>query len=469
MSAYVAPLMLLVGVLAGMAAAWLMRGRDVARLQGEIHRAEAERDAAAERRDSLARELESERVAHAALAGEQGAEQRAHDRNLAALAALRGDIETKLQALAAEALRGNQQSFLSLAGQVFDNHRQAAATLLGDKEKAIAALLAPISASLEEYRKGLSEIEKAREAAYGGLASHLQEVARAQSDVSRETRKLVTALQAAPKTRGRWGEQQLHNVMELSGMTPYIDFEAEKTLDHDDTRLRPDIIIRLPGDRRIIVDAKTSMAAYLDAVEAGGDDERQSHLDRHARQLRTHMKQLAGKSYWDALPCTPDFVVMFIPGENFFAAAIERDPQLFEDAIAARVLIVTPTTLIALAKAIAFGWRQEKVAENAKKVAELGRDLYRRLAAMGGHVINLGKGLDGAVRHYNHFIGSLEGRVMPQARKFSELEVEGTGDPLPELRPVEIEPRRLRPDSELVAPPATLVPLSAGSAAEATD
>ena len=385
---------------------------------------------------------------------EHGAEQRAHQENLADMAALRGDIDTRLQAVAAEALRGSQQSFLSLATQVFENHRQAAATVLGDKEKSIEAMLAPINASLLEYRKGLSEIEKAREAAYGGLTAHLQDVVRTQGDVSRETRKLVTALQAAPKTRGRWGEQQLQNVLELSGMTPFIDFEAEKTIDRDDTRMRPDIIIRMPGDRRIIVDAKTSMAAYLDAVDATEDAERQGHLDRHARQLRTHMKQLSAKSYWDALPFTPDFVVMFIPGENFFAAAIERDPQLFEDGVAGRVLIVTPTTLIALAKAIAFGWRQEKVADNARKVAELGRDLYRRLAAMGGHVVALGKGLDGAVKHYNGFVGSLEGRVMPQARKFNELDVDGTGDVLPDLKLVEIEPRLLRNDGEFLAPAA---------------
>jgi DNA recombination protein RmuC len=469
MEGFAAPLMLLLGLIAGAAAAWVLRGRDVARMQAELARGAAERADALRRSEALLVELQQERVARAALAAERGAEQRAHDEKLAALTELRSEIETKLQALAAAALRDSNQSFLSLAGEVLDKHHQTAATLLGDKEKAIESLLAPINASLAEYRKGLSDIEKAREAAYGGLAAHLQEVARAQGEVSRETRKLVTALQAAPKTRGRWGEQQLHNVLELAGMTPYIDFETERTLGSDDTRLRPDVIIRLPGDRRIIVDAKTSMAAYLDAVEATEDHERQAHLDGHARQLRTHMKQLAAKSYWDALPFTPDFVVMFIPGENFFAAAIERDPQLFEDAIAERVLIVTPTTLIALAKAIAFGWRQEKVAENARKVAELGRDLYRRLAVMGGHVVNLGKGLDGAVKHYNSFVGSLEGRVMTQARKFNELEVEGTRESLPELKPVELEARRLRIDGEFAAPPPALISIGSAAAAEATD
>jgi DNA recombination protein RmuC len=469
MSAYAAALLLLIGLIAGMVAAWLVRGRDVARLEDAIRRVDAERLDADQRRDSLARELQDEKVARATLAAERDADERNHDKNMVALASLRGDIETKLKALAAEALRDSNQSFLSLAGQVLDKHHQSGAALLGDKEKAIEALLAPINASLQEYRKGLSDIEKAREAAYGGLDAHLKEVARAQGEVSRETRKLVTALQAAPKTRGRWGEQQLHNVLELSGMTHHIDFEAEKTFDRDDTRLRPDVILNLPGGRRIVVDAKTSTAAYIDAVEAVEDDARQAHLDRHARQLRTHMKQLSGKSYWEALPFTPDFVVMFIPGENFFAAAMERDPQLFEDAVAARVLIVTPTTLIALAKAIAFGWHQETIAENTRKVEELGRDLYRRLAVMGGHVVSLGKGLDNAVRHYNSFVGSLETRVMPQARKFNELQVDGTAEQLPDLKPIELETRWLRADSELAAPPAALVSLSAAGGGAATD
>jgi DNA recombination protein RmuC len=283
-----------------------------------------------------------------------------------------------------------------------------------------------------------------------------------QADASAQTRKLVNALQAAPKTRGRWGEHQLHNVMELSGMSPYVDFVAEQSFDGDDGRLRPDVIIRLPGDRRIVVDAKTSMAAYLDAVEAADDDTRETHLALHAKQLRTHMRLLAAKAYWDALPCTPDFVAMFIPGENFYAAAIERDPQLFEDAIENKVLIVTPTTLIALAKAIAIGWRQENLAESARHIGELGRELYRRLATMGDHAGRLGAGLDAAVKHYNNFVGSLEGRVMVQARKFHELNLDGTQAPLVELKPVETQVRSLRADSEPGTRDAEIIALVAG-------
>jgi DNA recombination protein RmuC len=449
---------LLLGLAAGAVAAWLLRGREIAVERERARRAET---AQAE----LSSALQQEKIARATVEATAVAAHESHHQKLAELTTLRGEIELKMQALAGQALESSQSQFLRLAEQVFAKHKETAAESLEQRQKAIEALVAPIAVSLEEYRKGLSEIETARVAAYSGLSVHLQEVARAQTDVSAQTRKLVNALQAAPKTRGRWGEQQLRNVLELSGMTEFIDFESEKTIERDDTRLRPDVIIRLPGDRRIVVDAKTSMAAYLDAVEAVDEATREAHLAHHARQLRQHLKLLAAKSYWDALPFTPDFVVMFIPGENFFAAAIERDPHLFENAIAERVLIVTPTTLIALAKAIAFGWRQEKIADNARQVADLGRELYRRLSAMGKHVVDLGRGLEGAVRHYNNFVGSLESRVMPQGRKFNELEVDGTREPLPELKPVEIETRQIRADGPLIAPSAEVIPLTAADSA----
>jgi DNA recombination protein RmuC len=297
------------------------------------------------------------------------------------------------------------------------------------------------------------------------LSEEMKSLVQMQADASAQTRKLVNALQAAPKTRGRWGEHQLHNVMELSGMSAHVDFLPEQTIAGDDGRLRPDVIIRLPGDRRIVVDAKTSMAGYLDAVEAVDDETREAHLAAHARQLRTHMRQLASKQYWDALPCTPDFVAMFIPGENFYAAAIERDPLLFENAIENKVLIVTPTTLIALAKAIAIGWRQEKIAENARHIGELGRELYRRLATMGNHVAGVGAGLDGAVKRYNDLVGSLESRVMPQARRFTELEVEGTREPLPELRPVDTLTREIRAEAPITLAAAASATLPGKTAA----
>jgi len=419
MDALIAALMLIVGLGIGAAAAWWLRGRELA--------------------------AEREHMAAVAAAERQAFDER---------------IEHTLKGFAAEALDGSQKSFLQLAEQVFARHKEGADKTLETRQKEIAALLAPISKSLDDYRSGLGEIEKARAEAYGGLSEEMKALAAMQADASAQTRKLVNALQAAPKTRGRWGEHQLHNVMELSGMSAYVDFLPEQTYAGDDGRLRPDVVIRLPGERRIVVDAKTSMAAYLDAVEAADDEIRETHLLTHARQLRTHMKLLSGKQYWDALPCTPDFVAMFIPGENFYAAAIERDPALFEDAIESKVLIVTPTTLIALAKAIAIGWRQEKIAENARQIGELGRELYRRLATMGGHVAGLGAGLDSAVRRYNDLVGSLESRVLTQARRFTELELDGAQEPLAELKQVETQIRPLRADA--VARDAEIIPLVSG-------
>ena len=424
MEAIVAVLLLLTGLGMGATAAWWLRGRELA----------AERDA--------------------------------HDERLGTLTTLRGEFEQTMKGLAADALQQSQESFLGLANEVFDKHHKGAAATLDQRQKDIAAMLAPINKSLEDYRTGLGEIEKARAAAYGGLSEEMKALVSMQADASAQTRKLVNALRAAPKTRGRWGEHQLHNVMELSGMSPYCDFTAEQTIAGDDGRLRPDVIIRLPGERRIVVDAKTSMAAYLDAVEAGDDDTREAYLQAHARQLRTHMRLLAGKQYWDALPCTPDFVAMFIPGENFYAAAIERDPQLFENAIESKVLIVTPTTLIALAKAIAIGWRQETLAENARKIGDAGRELYKRLAVMGDHVGRLGAGLDNAVRHYNNFVGSLESRVMPQARKFTELDVDGTQTALAELKPVDTQTRLPRAEAEPGLRDAEIIALVPGDRAQ---
>ncbi|HEV8030848.1 MAG TPA: DNA recombination protein RmuC [Stellaceae bacterium] len=445
MEVFVVAFLAIIALAVGAAAAWLLRGREVSAERERATRAEASCIAFSDA-------LQQERVALAGTEATLAAERQAHHEKLAELTSLRGDIETKLQALAAEALRGNEASFLRLAEQAFERHKEAAANLLTQKEQAITALLAPMATSLEAYRQGLGGFENAWREAQAVLTSEVQ-------NVSAQAKKLANALQASPKTRGRWGEQQLQNVIELAGMSAHVDYTLQQTIEGEVGRLRPDCVIRVPGDRRIVVDAKTPLTAYLDAVEEVEDELREAHLRRHAQQLRTHMKQLADKRYWEALlPLTPDYVVMFIPGENFYAAALERDPQLFEDAIAARVLIVTPTTLIALAKAIAAGWRQEKMAEHARHVAELGRDLYRRLATMGGHIVQVGGGLSRAVEHYNKFVGSLEGSVMPQARRFNELAVEGTHEALPELRPIEVDARQPVGRDVILAPVETARP-----------
>jgi DNA recombination protein RmuC len=366
----------------------------------------------------------------------------AHREKLEAVTSIRREIETSLKNITSESLRGTQASFLELANEVFDKHKAGASAEL-------QALVSPIRETLQAYQIDLAKLESERAQTNGALSGELKNVVEAQYAVRAETSRLVNALRAAPKTRGRWGENTLRNVLELAGLNAYSDFVTEQTYIREGVRSRPDVVIRLPGGRSIVVDAKTSMAAYLDAVDSSDDEARERHLELHAQQLRSQVRLLAGKSYWDGLTETPDFVLMFVPGENFYAAAAERDPDLFEFAARQRVLIVTPATLIALARAVAYSWRQEKVAENAKRVHDLGRDLYRRLSTMGSHVVGLGSNLAASVRKYNDFIGSLESSVMPQARRFNELEVEGAGAEIPFLTAVDLELRQLRRDRDI--------------------
>ena len=372
----------------------------------------------------------------------------AHNERIAVLTKVRGEIERDLKNIAADALRANQGTFLQLANEVFEKHKTGAEADLDARQKAVKELVAPLLETLQSFQHQVDELEKARAHSFGALAAELKGVVTAQNAVRTETSKLVNALRAAPKTRGRWGEHTLRNVLELSGLSEHCDFSTEESFASNGRIARPDVIIRLPGGRTIVIDAKTSLSAYLDAVEATEESERDRHLALHAAQIRTHVKQLAGKPYRDLLPA-PDFVVMFVPGDNFYAAAAERDPSLFEDAAAQGVVIVTPATLIALAKAVAFGWRQEKVAENAQRVHELGRELYRRMVAMASHIDRCGDALGKSVKHFNQFVGSLEHSVMPQARRFKELEVEGASTEIPVLGQIELGPRWLRIDRDL--------------------
>ncbi len=413
-----------------------------AQLQSQFGKTEEELKAARYEANRWRTQAETDSLARAVAETKLIEQDQGHREKIEALTAIRGGIEKDLKNIAADSLRENQSAFLQLANEVFDKHKQGASTELN-------ALVSPIHETLQAYQLNLTEIEKARVQSNGALSAELKNVVEAQNAVRGETSRLVNALRAVPKTRGRWGENTLRNVLELAGLNAYCDFTTEQSFARDGVLSRPDVVIRLPGGRSIIIDAKASMAAYLDAVDAVDDAERERNLVLHAQQLRSQVKLLAGKAYWDGLMQSPDYVVMFVPGENFYAAAAERDPGLFEFAAAQRVLIVTPATLIALAKAVAYGWRQEKVAENAKRVHELGRDLYKRLSVMGGHIVGLGASLAGSIAKYNQFVGSLEGSVMPQARRFHELEVEGTGSELPLLAPVEMEPRQMRADRDV--------------------
>jgi len=428
--------------------AW--RGRH-AEVQLELGRAvvTAERVPNLERQvTALTAEVATLRASNSGLTAQMHAQDVAHQEQIAALTDVKAGIETHLKAMAAEVLQSNQGTFLELANQTFEKHKVGATADLEARQKAVADLIAPLKETLTSYRQQTTELERSRSEAYGALFGELKSVAETQNVLRTEASKLVQALRASPKTRGRWGEHTLQNVLELSGLIPYCDFQTEESFDRWESRVRPDVVVRLPGGRSLIVDAKTSTSAYLDAVEALTDEERERHLLLHAAQTREHMKKLASKSYWDGLTETPDFVVMFIPGDNFYSAAVERDTALFEDAVAQRVIIVTPSTLIALAKAVAFGWRQEKVAENARKVHDLGRELYHRFTVMAEHIQNCGGALNKSVKCFNEFIGSLEQSVMPQVRRFNELEVEGTAEEIVPLKPIELESRLLRSDRD---------------------
>jgi DNA recombination protein RmuC len=447
---------LLSAVYAGYAMAGLRRELEGWRSKHEsalLERAKFESEAArvpglVTRIEAVLTELSQAKADNAQAQARREEQARAHEREVAELKDLRGGIDEELKQLTAEALRANQGAFLELANQVFEKHKTGADTEFAARQSAVADLVSPLAEALKGLREETQQLERNRAQAYGSLSGELRAVAETQNAVRAETTRLVQALRASPKTRGRWGEHTLQNVLELSGLSPYCDFSTEETIDRPDSRIRPDVVIRLPGGRHLVVDAKTSTAAYLDAIEATVDADRERHLVLHAAQTREHMRKLAAKSYWEALTVTPDFVVMFIPGDNFYSAAVERDPALFEDAVAQRVIIVTPSTLIALAKAVAFGWRQEKVAENAQHVHDLGRELYKRMTVMAEHIQGCGGSLAKAVKGFNDFVGSLEHSVMPQVRRFNELEVEGTATAIPVLTHIDTEPRLLRTDRD---------------------
>ena len=388
-----------------------------------------------EERDGYLRDVER-------LEAEQRTTLLAHEARLEELRGMKTELEDRFAALASGVLESNSQKFLGLVSERFEKHKVDADQSLEKRHEAIQSIVKPLDEKLGKFDTRIQEIEKHRQEAYGAIKEQVTALHNSQQLLGQETRKLVQALRA-PKTRGRWGEIQLKQVFEMAGMTEHVDFELESHIETDAGARRPDAIVHIPGGRSIVVDAKTSMEAYLDALEAETPADKDAHLLRHAQQVKTHVKQLASKDYQKNLTEAPDFVVMFIPGESFVAAAAEADPGLIEFAFENKVLIASPTTLMALVKAIAYGWQQDRMAKNVIEVQKLATEIYERLTTFGSHLDKVGRTLGQSVSAYNSAVASLEGRVLPSTRKFEALGVVPENSELPSPKGVEQDPRQL--------------------------
>jgi DNA recombination protein RmuC len=352
----------------------------------------------------------------------------------------RAMAEDRFRALSADALKSNNEQFLTLAKQTLGTYQSEARGELEKREKAVAQLVAPITEQLGKVDNRLEKLDRDRLQTTSKLDEQLRAMVMSQDRLRGETGALVAALRK-PQARGRWGEMQLRNVVEMAGMVSYCDFAEQVTVHDADRTLRPDLIVNMPGGKKVVVDAKAPLQAFLDAYDATDDAARERHLAEHARLLRDHVRKLSARSYWSQFSEAPDFVLLFLPGEHFYNAALEADPTLIQQGVDQQVLIATPTTLIALLRAVHYGWQQEKVAENAREISELGRDLHTRIGTVAEHVQRLGKRLGGAVEAYNQAVGSLETRVLVSARRFSEHGVVGPDKQIAPLDPVDVVPR----------------------------
>jgi DNA recombination protein RmuC len=438
------------GVLIGAGVAWFLALSRLRKSERRSLAAEAEADALRRQQDAehqetvtLRQRLEAEQQARVIAQTSLGAERKNLDQQQRLLNEAQLKLTETFKALSGDVLASQSQSFLQLADQKFGMLRAEAEGALKARQQAIESLVGPLGDSLKTYGEMIREMERARAEAYGGLARELKNLLVASESLQRETGNLSTALKGGSQVRGRWGELTLRRVVELAGMSEHCDFTEQESFQNDGDRLRPDLIVNLPGERRIAIDAKAPLQPFLDAVGASTESERRLALGNYARLVRTHMNQLGGKAYWEQLQPSPELVVLFLPGESFFSAALELDRSLIEDGMQKRVMIATPTTLIALLHSVAYGWRREQVEKSAQRVGDLGRVLYDRLRVFVGHFSDAGAALRRAVDCYNRAAASLESRVLTTARKFKELGAV-MGDDIAELPALDEAPRALR-------------------------
>jgi DNA recombination protein RmuC len=448
---------LLAGLLVGVAMAWAIcsifyRGRTIQALHDADTQLASTTAQAGELRTQLATLHRERDQLHQEFrlmeAAKVSAETKLEDtqQHLAEQRALLEDAKVTLsdtfRSLASEALAGNNRGFLTLAEEKFKALKEEAAVAFDQRHTSIESLLHPLTESLRMYQKESKELEDKRLRELSAVGEQLRQLASAQSILQTETSKLVNALRS-PQVRGRWGEIALRRTAELAGMSANCDFFEQESVSTDTGRLRPDMIVKLPAGRDVVVDSKVPLSAFLESLEAHTDEDREAALSRHVGQVKRHISQLASKEYWDQFPAAPEFVVLFIPNDSFLAAAAERDPSLVESALTKKVVIATPTTFIALLRAIAYGWRQEQVAESAQRISALGQELADRMSTMAEHFSKVGQALGRAVESYNATVTSLENRIFPTARKFKSLGINTKKDII-DLTSVEHLPRSLR-------------------------